>query len=95
MKGLWACLLLVCLSCACTRSIEPLDMTDSGTKARIEFNLHSRADLDLRYVTVNVYAGVATISGMVNSQREKDLISRVVRRTRGVGQSEINLLVSD
>ncbi|MFA6003209.1 MAG: BON domain-containing protein [Elusimicrobiota bacterium] len=95
MKGLSACLLLLGLSAGCTRNLEPVDMTDSGIKARLELSLRSQADLNLRYVTVDVYSGVATISGLVNSQREKDLISRIVRQTRGVDQAAINVVVPE
>lgn len=90
-------MLVACLAAglfAC-RTAQPLDMSDSGIKARIEANLAAQRDLDLRYVTLDVHSGVATVSGLVNSWNEQRTVSRIVQSTRGVDQAVINLVTRE
>ncbi len=77
------------------RTMQPLDMSDSGIKARIEANLAAQRDLDLRYVTLDVHSRVATVSGLVNSWDEQRLVSRIVQSTKGVDQAVINLVTRE
>lgn len=81
--------------CACMSNVQPLDFTDAGIKARVETALRGQPDLELRYVTIDVHSGIATISGMVNSYQDKDTITRIARRTKGVDQAIVNLLVPE
>ena len=92
---LMAVLGLACCLAGCFRSANPADYSDSGLKATIEAKLRSQPDLDLRFVTVDVNSGAVTISGMVNTFREKELIYRLAHRTRGVDQVMVNLLVPE
>lgn len=77
------------------RTAQPLDMSDSGIKARIEANLEARRDLDLRYVTLDVTARVATVSGIVNTWNERRTIERIVESTKGVDSALINLVTRE
>ena len=81
--------------CSCVRNIQPVDLSDAGIKARIETALHSQPDLDLRYLTIDVDTGVVTLSGLVNTLREREVISRVARRTRGVDQVIVNVMIPE
>ena len=81
--------------CACMSNVQPLDFTDAGIKARVETALRGQPNLELRYVTVDVNSGIATISGMVTSYQDKEIITRIARRTKGVDQAVINLLVPE
>ena len=80
---------------ACMGNVQPLDMTDAGIKARVETALRGQPNLELRYVTVDVNSRIATISGMVTSYQDKETITRIARRTKGVDQAIINLLVPE
>lgn len=80
---------------ACLADQQALDLTDAGVKARIEANLKSQPDLDLRYVTVDVHQGVATISGLVINWDDEKLIERIVKRTKGVDQGIFNLVTQE
>ncbi len=71
---------------------QALDMTDAGVKARIEANLQAQPDLDLRYVSLDVHSGIATVSGMVANWDDEKLVERIVKRTKGVQQAVINLV---
>ena len=92
-------LALLALFCAgasgCFRNLNEADLSDSGIKARIEQSLASQQDLDLRYVTIDVHSGVVTISGLVNTPGERQLIGRLVRHIRGVDQLMLNLVVQE
>ncbi len=78
--------------CACMSNVQPLDMTDAGIKARVETALRGQPDLDISHLTIDVISRVVTISGMVNSYQEKAIVTRAVRRTKGVDQAFINVL---
>ena len=73
----------------------PVDNSDPAIKARIETQLHSQPDLDLRYVNVDVNSGVVTLSGMVSSIKDRNLIDNIARRTSGVDQVAVNLIVPE
>ncbi len=91
-----ALLVLFCVSAAgCFRNLNEADLSDSGIKARIEQTLASQQDLDLRYVTIDVHSGVVTVSGLVNTPGERQLIGRLVRHIRGVDQLMLNLVVQE
>ena len=81
--------------CACMSNVQPLDFTDAGIKARVETALRGQPNLELRYVTVDVNSRIATISGMVTNYQDKETITRIARRTKGVDQAVINLLVPE
>ena len=82
-------------SAACFNNLTEADLSDPGIKARIDTKLQAAPDLNLRYVSVNVHAGIVTISGLVDTYREKREIREIVRRTKGVRQDIINLIVQD
>ena len=79
----------------CLAPLTQAELSDSGIKTRVETQLKAQNDLDLRYVTVSVNSGAVIVSGMVNSFQEKQLITKIVRRARGVDQAMINLIVAE
>lgn len=83
------------LTAACTRNVQDEDLSDPAVKARIEAQLRGLPDLDARYVSVDVNAGTATISGIVSTREQQRTIDRVARRTRGVEQVLNNLLIQE
>lgn len=80
---------------ACTRTIQEEDLSDPAVKASIESQLRGLPGLDMRYVTIDVNAGVATVSGLVPSREQQRTIDRIVRRTRGVDQILNNLVIQE
>lgn len=80
---------------ACAGMVQEEDRSDSAVKARIEQKLRGLPDMDLRYVTVDVNAGIATISGIVYSREQQWTIDRLVRKTRGVEQILNNLVIQE
>jgi len=93
--GLLALVLVLAGLCACTRSVQPVDTSDSGIKARLEFSLHSQPELDLKYLSIDVNSGVVTLSGLVGSYEDRDKIALIARRTKGVDQVIVNLIVPE
>ena len=71
------------------------DLSDQATKVRLEALLRGRRDLDLKYVTVDVNAGAATISGIVPTGEQVRIIRRIAAGTRGVDQVLNNLLIQE
>jgi osmotically-inducible protein OsmY len=71
------------------------DLSDPATKARIESVLRGRRDLDLKYVTVDVNSGEATISGIVANGDQLRAIRRLVARVRGVEHVLNNLIIQE
>jgi osmotically-inducible protein OsmY len=71
------------------------DLSDHAVKARIETLLRGRRDLDLKYVTVDVNAGAATISGIVPNGDQLRVIRRLVARVRGVEHVLNNLIIQE
>ena len=94
LRLLTAALLAAGLS-GCMRNMEPVDLSDAAIKARIEVALRSQPNLDLRYLSIDVDTGVVTLSGVLNSLREKDLVTRIARRTKGVDQVLVNVLIPE
>ncbi len=87
-------LLALCLG-GCLRRGVAEDLSDPVLKARLESRLKSEPDLDVRYVSLDVHTGVVTVSGLVNTQREKQAITRIVRSEKGVEQALVNVLVQE
>jgi osmotically-inducible protein OsmY len=89
-------LALILLSAlACTRAVQPEDDSDPAIKARVQLALQGRADVDVRYVSVDVNGGLVTISGLVPSPEQIDTIERIVKRTPGVDQVMNNVVVQE
>lgn len=80
---------------ACRHRVEDDDLSDQAVKARIESVLRGRRDLDLQYVTIDVNAGVATISGIVPTQDQHRIIRRLAAGVRGVEQVLNNLVIQE
>jgi osmotically-inducible protein OsmY len=80
---------------ACRGTTQAIDLSDPGIKARIETQLRGRKDLDIRYVTVDVTDGTATISGMVPTREQIREIDHLVKRTKGVEAALINLVINE
>ena len=84
------------LSTACrTVSSTEDDVSDPAVKARIEAVLRGRKDIDLKYVSVDVIAGVATLSGLVPTSQQVRLIRNLTANVHGVDQVLNNLLVQE
>lgn len=82
-------------SSACRGSTQEVDLSDPATKARIESVLRGRRDLDLKYVTVDVNSGTATISGIVPNGDQQRIIRRLVARVSGVEHVLNNLIIQE
>ena len=80
---------------ACVGSLSPAENSDAAIRARIEAALQAQGSLDLSHVDIDVHAQIVTVSGVVRTWEEKNTIERIVRRSRGVDQSLINLVVSE
>ena len=80
---------------ACFPDLHEVDFSDPGIKAHVEANLHARPELNLRYVTVDVHSHIVTLSGLVGSRDEKELIDRIARQTKGVDQLVSNLAIQE
>ncbi|MDD5304198.1 MAG: BON domain-containing protein [Elusimicrobia bacterium] len=82
-------------SSACRTLVQEEDLSDQATKARLEAVLRGRRDLDLKYVTVDVNAGAATISGLVPNGEQLRIIRRLAAGVRGVDQVLNNLIIQE
>ncbi len=82
-------------SSACRSLGNTDDLSDQATKARIEALLRGRRDLDLKYVTVDVNAGAATLSGIVPNVDQLRIIRRLAAGVRGVDQVLNNLIIQE
>ncbi len=82
-------------STACRTVNQEEDLSDAATKARIEVLLRGRRDLDLKYVTVDVNAGAATVSGIVPNGDQLRVVRRLVAGVRGVDQVLNNLIIQE
>ena len=89
--------LIVLTLTACFRNyqLSEADTSDPGIKARIEAQLRAQKGLDLRYVIVDVYSRVVTVSGQVLNYEDKSTITRIVNSVPGPEQVMINLIVHD
>ncbi len=86
---------LIVGSSAC-RSLKPDDdLSDQATKARIEGLLRGRKDLDMKYVTVDVNGGEATLSGIVPNGEQLRSIRRLTAGVRGVEHVMNNLIIQE
>ncbi len=90
-----ASFILISSLCSCLRTAQPMDSSDAAVKSRLVSALKSQPGLNLRFVTVDVTDGVVTLSGMVDSFREKNLVDRIARGTKGVDQVLVNLIVPE
>lgn len=93
LLGLIAALAVASSSCRGTMQEE--DLSDHATKARIETLLRGRQDLDLKYVTVDVNAGEATLSGIVPNGDQLRIIRRLAAGVRGVDHVLNNLIIQE
>jgi len=82
-------------SFACRTLEQEEDLSDQATKARLEAVLRGRRDIDLKYVTVDVNAGTATISGLVPNGDQVRIIRRLAAKVRGVDQVLNNLIIQE
>lgn len=80
---------------ACRGSMQEVDLSDPATKARLESRLRGRRDLDLKYVTVDVNNGTATLSGIVPNGEQLRIIRRLAARVQGVEHVLNNLVIQE
>ena len=90
-----ASLILASSLSSCRGTVQAVDLSDAAVKSRLESALKSQIGLNLRSVTLDVTDGVATISGMVETRKEKNLIEDIARETKGVDQVMVNLFVPE
>ncbi|MBI5240473.1 MAG: BON domain-containing protein [Elusimicrobia bacterium] len=95
MKALLIALALAAGLAGCMRSVEPVDVSDPAIKARIETVLRSQPNLDLSHLSIDVDSGVVTLSGVLSSRQEQDLVTRIARRTKGVDQVLVNIIIPE
>jgi osmotically-inducible protein OsmY len=86
---------LAVASSSCRGTLQEDDLSDQATKARLEAVLRGRRDLDLKYVTVDVNAGAATISGIVPNGDQQRIIRRLAAGVRGVDTVLNNLIIQE
>jgi len=82
-------------SSACRTAAFEEDLSDQAVQVRIEALLRGRQDLDLKYVTVDVNDGVATVSGIVPNGEQLRAIRRIAAGVRGVDQVLNNLVIQE
>jgi osmotically-inducible protein OsmY len=82
-------------SFACRHVVADEDLSDPAVKVRIEALLRGRQDLDLKYVTVDVNSGTATISGIVPNGEQLRIIRRIAANVHGVDQVLNNLVIQE
>jgi osmotically-inducible protein OsmY len=87
--------LLALCAAGCMRSVQPEDDSDPAIKARVELALRGRKDLDIRFITVDVYHGLVTISGIVPALEQIRAIERLIKTTPGVEQLMDNVVVQE
>lgn len=80
---------------ACRGNVQETDLSDPATKARLESRLRGRRDLDLKYVTVDVNNGTATLSGIVPNGEQMRIIRRLAARVQGVEHVLNNLVIQE
>ncbi len=90
-----AATLLIGSSACKSATMQEEDNSDQATKARLEAVLRGRRDLDLKYVTVDVNAGAATLSGLVPNGDQLRTIRRLAAQVRGVDQVLNNLIIQE
>lgn len=91
-------LLLPCALLAaggCVYRLAELDMSDAGIKARVQAELKSHPEVDVRYMEVNVHVRVVYLSGVVTNPQQKRRIAQIARRVPGVRHVIVNLLVQE
>jgi len=86
---------LAAAGAACASTEQEVDNSDAGIKARIEVALRGRKDVDARYIAVDVENGVVTLSGLVPSPDQREIVDRLVKRMSGVDTLLDNLLVQE
>jgi osmotically-inducible protein OsmY len=86
---------LAVASSSCRGTAQEVDLSDHATKARIETLLRGRTDLDLKYVTVDVNSGEATLSGIVPNGDQLRIIRRLAAGVRGVDHVLNNLIIQE
>lgn len=91
----WPPLLAALLLAGCLGGARQVELSDAAIKARIETELQAQSDLNLQYVTIDVNDGVVTVSGLVGTFAEKQVIGRVIRRIRGVDQLLLNVVTQE
>ena len=79
----------------CVYRLAELDMSDAGIKARVQAELKSHPDVDVRYMEVNVHVRVVYLSGVVTNPQQKRRIAQIARRVPGVRHVIVNLLVQE
>lgn len=95
MRRLLAALLAAATFAACVRPLSDEELSDPALKARISAALSGRSDLDLRYVSFDVDAGVVTLSGIVADHAQRRDIQHIAARVRGVEHVLNNLVVQE
>lgn len=80
---------------ACKTVQQEDDLSDQAVKARIEALIRGRSDLDVKFVTVDVDAGTATISGIVPNGDQQRIIRRLAAGVKGVDQVLNNLIIQE
>ncbi len=86
---------LTVASSSCRSFSNDEDLSDPATKARIESLLRGRRDLDLKYVTVDVNNGEATLSGIVPNSDQLRIIRRLAAGVRGVDHVMNSLIIQE
>jgi osmotically-inducible protein OsmY len=80
--------------CAC-QTLADVDLSDSGIKARVESQLQAERGLDISHIDLDVHNRIITVSGLVHSWNEKMTVERIVRRTPGVEQAVVNIVIQE
>jgi osmotically-inducible protein OsmY len=81
--------------CGCFQDLSGVDVSDSGIKDRIESQFQVQRGLDTSHLDLDVHNRIVTVSGLARSWNEKIAIEKIVRRTPGVEQTVLNIVISE
>ena len=79
----------------CATNPNPVDTSDPAITARIKTDLKAQPGLSIRFLDIDTHMGIVTLSGVVESSQQRRTIERIARRTRGVEQVVVNILIQE
>ena len=88
-------LAVLALAAACAHQVQEMDDSDPAVKARVEASLRGSAEVDARYVAIDVDHGTVTVSGLVTSIDQIRTVTQIIRRVHGVDTVLNNLAVQE
>lgn len=87
------CLLGLFAFGACAHNPDTADTSDPAIAAGFRQELGAHPDINVQYLDVDVHDGALTVSGVVETEEEREEIRRAAKRVPGVRQVTVNVLV--